>query len=267
MSSTALEHNPRVLLSRNELEVILRVLEVGDLPGLESDPLGELTAEQRAYGLIVAERSLRARELARTNEAGKLLIHREVLELVGACGLSEGTLVVTTARPADATGAQWYGHRLGETCVVHSLPDLALHQFTQVADRTALVQLIGASAGWPDCPAAPISPVTLAGDVIASARTMAPQDQAAAATALKAAGAESVTADALAATFASPYGVTVVQAIHRRDANTVAAASVSILYNDAQLWLMTEIDSGASQFDLRTATRPQVETLIQQMEW
>lgn len=275
MSANPPDNMPRVLLSRNELLVILKLLAVADLPGLGPDPLGELSAEQQAYGMTVAERSLRAREMALVDQQGALLVQREVLELIGSCALAQGTLVVTDVRPSENRANQWFGHRLDTTFVAHFLPDSALHQFNQVADRAALAALIGDFASWPDCPAAPLAALELTGAVLAAAREQAGQDGRTAARLLVEAGADAASAEAVAAILSSAHGVTVVQAIHRRDADTAAVTSVTVLYNKTGVWVMTEMEASASPgsgagdglYRLGPATRPQVEALIQQLEW
>lgn len=258
----------RVLLSYNELLVILRLLGAGGLPGVGADPLGELSADQQAYGLLVAERALRARELARGDEGGGLLVQRGVLELVGSCVLAQGTLIATHVHTGDGRAAQWFGHRLDATFVAHLLPDPVLHQFTQVGDRGGLVKLFGDLAGWPDCPAAPAAPLVLPGEIIAAVRERAPQNREAAAALLAAANAEGASATALLDVLAQPYGVTVVQAIHRRDADAAAVASVTVLSHTGGLWLMTEVAGGqGGNYRLAPATRAEAATLISQLEW
>lgn len=267
MSATLPAPNVRVLLSHNELLVILRLLSVAGLPGLGPDPLGELSAEQQAYGLMVAERSLRARELATVDAQGNLLLQRGVLELVGSCALAQGTLIVTHVHAAEQRAVQWFGHRLDATFVAHFLPDPVLHQFAQVDDRAGLVKLIGDFAAWPDSPAAPVEPLALPADVIAAAREQAAQNRDAARELLAAAGAPPASAAALSAILAQPHGVTVVQAIHRRDADTAAVASITVLANAGGLWLMSELDGEQGRYRLRPATRAEAEALIGQMEW
>lgn len=268
MSANLPATDTRVLLSYNELLVILRLLGAGGLPGAGPDPLGELSAEQQAYGLMVAERALRARELARSDEGGGLLVQRGVLELVGSCVLAQGTLIVTHVHTGDGRAAQWFGHRLDATFVAHLLPDPVLHQFTQVGDRDGLVKLIGDLSAWPDCPADSAASLVLPGEVIAAVREQAPQNRAAAAELLVAADAEGASAAALLDVLAQPYGVTVIQAIHRRDADAAAVASVTVLSHAGGLWLMTEVAGGqAGSYRLTPATRAEAETLIRQLEW
>ena len=54
-----------ILLSRDELLLVLTLLEAQYIPGLDIDPLGERSAEQQDLAFVVAARGLRARDLAR----------------------------------------------------------------------------------------------------------------------------------------------------------------------------------------------------------
>lgn len=268
MSANSPAINSRVLLSRDELLVILRLLSAVALPGLGPDPLGELTVEQQALGLIVAERSLRARELATLDEQGALLIQRGVLELVGSCALAPGTLVVTHVGALQNRAVQWFGHHLDAIFVAHLLPDIVLHQFTQAANRAALVALAGDLAAWPDCPAAPLPPLVLPADVIVAAREQAPQNGDAVRSRLIAANADPASATALTEILAGPHGVTVVQALHRRNADITAVTSITVLSHSAGLWVMTELETGdPGQHRLQPVTRAEAEALISQLEW
>ncbi|MFN8468707.1 MAG: hypothetical protein U0X20_24325 [Caldilineaceae bacterium] len=269
MSANLPPNLPRVLLSHNELSVILNLLSVASIPGVGADPLGDLTAEQQAYGLMVAERGLRARELAVINDGGRLLVQQAVLELVGSCVLAEGTLVVTTIGATEGSGVQWFGHRLGETFVVHTLPDVVLHQFSQVPDRAALVRLIVDAAALPDTPDAPSLLLTQPAAIIAAVRELALQSSSAAVETLLASGADYDAAAAFVAVLANRHAVTIIQSVHRLAAEKAAISTVTLLYNSSDLWLMTELDGDTESavFLLRPATRTQAEQLIAQLEW
>lgn len=269
MSANLPANLPRVLLSHNELSVILNLLSVASIPGVGADPLGDLTAEQQAYGLMVAERGLRARELGVIDDGGKLLVQQAVLELVGSCVLAEGTLVVTSIGAAEGSGVQWFGHRLGETFVVHTLPDVVLHQFSQVADRAALVRLVADTATLPDNTGALSLLLTQPGATIAAVRELALQSSSAAVEVLLASGADPVAAAAFVSILANRHAVTIVQSVHRLAADKAAISAVTLLYNSSDLWLMTELDGGteSAMFLLRPATRTQAEQLIAQLEW
>ena len=269
MSANLPPNLPRVLLSHNELSLVLNLLSAASIPGVGPDPLGDLTAEQQAYGLTVAERGLRARELAVIDDSGGLLVQRSVLELVGSCVLAEGTLVVTTIGAGEGRGVQWFGHRLGATFVVHTLPDVVLHQFSQAPDRAALVRLITNTAALPDNAGAPSLLLTQPGATIAAVRELALQSSSAAVEALLASGADPDAAAAFVSILANPHAVTIVQSIHRLAADQAAVSTVTLLYNSSDLWLMTELDGSTepAMFLLRPATRTQAEQLIVQLEW
>ena len=53
-----------IMLSRDELLLVLGLINTEYIPGLDADPLGELSTDQLVLALTVAGRGLRARGLA-----------------------------------------------------------------------------------------------------------------------------------------------------------------------------------------------------------
>ena len=78
-----------LLLSREELLLLLDLLQANTIPGLEVDPFGELNDAQRQLAIVWAGRALRARELAQLNEAGELMVHDDLLTAVGTCAYAD----------------------------------------------------------------------------------------------------------------------------------------------------------------------------------
>ena len=72
-----------ILLSREELLYVLNILQAQTIPGLDADPLGQMDGPQHQLALVVAERALRARELAISHNGSGMVVHNALLTAVG----------------------------------------------------------------------------------------------------------------------------------------------------------------------------------------
>lgn len=262
----------RLLLSREELLVILNLLDVAAFPGVGPDPLGELTVEQQAYALIVAERALRARELALLDDAGNLLVQRPVLDLVGACAYAGGLLLATSTQSPGGLTAQWFGHHFQETFVAQHPTESVLYQFAEYANRADLVQALAAFCGWPADATAAGGSLTLPQEQFVAVREMAGQAQRDDAAAhLVQWGATPEAAGALAELLASPHTVTVLQALQAGAEDTAIASTVTVLHGATALWLVYESSAAAEgevgPLVLRPATRQEIASVVAGLPW
>ena len=83
-----------MLLSQEELVVLLRILRAPGILGLDTKFLNNMSTEQVAAALVAAERSLYARGLIQVNEnENRVDIDATALALVGTCLLPEYTLM------------------------------------------------------------------------------------------------------------------------------------------------------------------------------
>jgi len=130
-----------ILLSREELVFLLFLLKVDFIPGLDADPLGNLSKEQKNLGLAYAERSLRARGLVSIDEKGELVVREALLLMVGTCAYPE-LMISIHHFPTKIPPSQVYWNAKSGVAVAHTRPDAPLHGFGFIKDRNTLVQQI-----------------------------------------------------------------------------------------------------------------------------
>ena len=110
-----------VTISREELLAILNVLRSPTIPGLDSEPSGELTPEQEAFAIVVARRALLARGLAQLRADGEFLVQRGLLAAVGACAYAQDSiLVLHLARRRPSPAASLRQHPRGRRGSAHA---------------------------------------------------------------------------------------------------------------------------------------------------
>lgn len=162
-----------VLLSREELLLILRMLRAPTLAGLDTDPADALDAAQQSVVFTVAERALQARALAQVRAGGELAIHTALLAAVGVCAYPQTTIFVYHW-PANADAAiRYFGHARAGEIVAHTRPTDVLHLFTRLPSATHLVAQLFAACGWEDGPAGSAQNFTLPAPIFADARRLA----------------------------------------------------------------------------------------------
>jgi hypothetical protein len=120
-------------LSREELVLILRLLEAQAFPGLLADPLGEMTGEQEALSLVFAERAMRSRGFAALKD-GKLVILKPIMQALLAAIAPMGSVVITHFR-GKGFPLQLYISHLEDNYVVHRVVDQVLYQFSVFSDK------------------------------------------------------------------------------------------------------------------------------------
>jgi len=139
-----------VLLSREELLLTLRLLQVESIPGLDNDPRGNLTPEGLELALTVAGRALRARELAQVQEDGSLALHNLLMTAVGICAYATQTVFVYHWQEDGDLPVRYFGHIRGDDFVAHTRPDDVLHLFTLLPTKAQMVEQVLQLCSWED---------------------------------------------------------------------------------------------------------------------
>ncbi|MCB8977457.1 MAG: hypothetical protein H6657_08565 [Ardenticatenaceae bacterium] len=139
-----------ILLSREELLLTLRALQVASIPGIDRDPLGDLTPDGLELAMTIAERSLRARELAQVREDGSLALHNLLLTAVGVCAYATKMVFVYHWRDDGDLPVRYFGHMRDGDFVAHTRPDDVLHLFTLLPTKDQMIEQIAQLCGWED---------------------------------------------------------------------------------------------------------------------
>lgn len=234
-----------VILSRDEVMVILKLIGAVTLPGLEEEPIPGLTAEQQALALIIAERALRARGLAMITDEGKLLVQAAVLRLVGICVLATRSVFVTTVASETGAARQLIAHPHDGSWVLHERPSPTLHSFQLTEGTTRLVEAITAITEWPTTYSEQKWMLELTNDLLESVGKLARDgNRVAAVHGLVAAGNEEVASQQLVELLSQSHGITVVQRVKALTDSSISLQSVSFLHHEQELLMVVETEQG-----------------------
>jgi len=256
-----------LLLSREELRLVLNSLETDFIPGLDAEPLGELTPDQDTLILTVAGRALRARELARQEADGELAFHNALLTVVGVCAYSENVVFAYHWPPDQIIPRRYFGHIRGEDIVAHTRPEDILHLFSLLPTREQLIDQILAACAFEDVSSSGPFEFSLSSDAFASVRELAGAGEADKAVALLVENdTPPETANAFVATLTdSPY-TSILQTVKQPGDGTVQKRDFTVLQNDQQSWLgvaASEEEDGPVR--VKTTSRNEIQALL--AEW
>lgn len=234
-----------ILLSRDELLLVLSQMETGYIPGLDADPLGELTDEQQSLALTVAGRGLMARELAGLTEDGQLVLHTALLTAVGVCAYSQNAIFAYRWPAGSDTPVRYFGHIRGDVAVAHTRPQDVLHLFSLTPSRAALIDeivaLAAGSAATNKASVAPAGELTVSGADLGRARELAASGAADAAAVLLGGAGQSPAAVALADLLAASPDVTILQTLKQLETGAVEKRDFTLIsgQNGQGSWLVT----------------------------
>lgn len=265
---TASQKPVNVVLSRDELALVLSLLQVQTIPGMDPEPLGPRTPEQEDIAFVVAARGLRARGLAQVRSAdqpkdAQLTVHVGVLAAVGACAFSTAALFVYHWPSQRELPLRIFGHVRDGVFVIHTPQEDALHRFTMLASQEQLVDQALAVCQLTEQPAALAGELRLAGNDFARLRELAEQGDLAQASALLAPEpASQVLVDSLLAVLASKPQVTIVQTLQAAEASAVTRRDFTLVQDTSALWLVEPVDVDASLLDARPVKRSAVRALL-----
>ncbi len=233
-----------VLLSREELLLLLNLLQADDIPGLEIDPFGELNDDQRQLAIIWAGRALRARELAQLNEDGKLMVQEGLLTAVGTCAYADKAIFAFHWHAGSKIASPYFGHIRGNNVVAHTRPEDVLHLFTTLPSQKELLSQLLDFCGYENMPSASSQPLEMkvTNDVFVLAREAADGDENEKAVALLVDnGAGKETAVALTSTLTNAPNISILQTFKNDENNVAQKNDVTIIYNDICIWFVSPI--------------------------
>ncbi|MCB0199112.1 MAG: hypothetical protein KDI03_03490 [Anaerolineae bacterium] len=242
MTNGEKEQPLNILLSRDELMLVLGELDSDYIPGLDVDPLGELAPEQQSLALTVAGRGLMARELAGLTDEGDLVLHTALLTAVGVCAYSQNALFAYHWPAGSDAPTRYFGHLRGDVSVVHTRPQDVLHLFSLLPSRAALIDEVVALSGSSTSPTKSnfSGELTVSGADFGRARELAAAgdaDQAA----VVLGGAALPGAVALADTLAASPDVTILQTLKQLESGDIQKRDFTLIasQNGHGAWLVT----------------------------
>jgi hypothetical protein len=249
-----------ILLSRDELLFVLNELEADYLPGLDTDPLGQLTAEQQALALTVAGRALQARELVRNFASGEQVLHNALLTMVGVCAYAQSALMVYHWPTGSGAPVRYFAHLRGEDIAAHSRPGQVLHLFSLLPSRTQLVGQVLAVCRYQDASGTTAFEFAAPAPVFGRARELAGAGHATEAVdVLVSSGAPALAAQAFVETLGASPSVSIMQTVKQAEDGRVLQHDFTLLQNGGPAWLAVDSDAGLR---IKTATRNDLEAVL-----
>lgn len=255
-----------ILVSRDELLFVLNALEADFIPGLDSDPLGELTPEQQAVAQVVARRALQARELARMQPDGEVQIHTALLTMVGVCAYAHNVAFVYHWPANEDSPRRYFGHIRGDDIVAHSRPEEVLHLFSLLPSKEHLIDQILTFCRWRTVPDSPPIEFTLPAEAFASVRELAAsgsEDQAL--QTLTQSGVSAAAADAFVNTLTHLPQVSILQTVKQPGTGRVEKRDITLLKTNTQSWLALAPPEDDAPLRVKTVTPEEVGRLL--AEW
>lgn len=244
-----------ILLSREELLFVLDLLQADSIPGLDADPLGELTPEQRSLALIWAERALRARELAHLQEDGEVVLHNALLTAIGVCAYPQSTVFVYHWAADGDILTRYFGHMRGNNIVAHSRPEDVLHLFTLLPSKEHLVDQVLAVCEYEDVPAHQPFEFTVSSGDFARVRELAEAGEAEQAIdVLSNGGVAPEAAAAYVQTLADSPRVSIMQTLRQQENAAVEKQDFTLIQNGHQMWLVSAASGETGDAPLRVKT-------------
>ncbi len=253
-----------VQLSREELLLVLDLLQVTSIPGLDTDPFGELDEAQRQLALIWAGRALRARGLAQVNDEGELTVHSALLTAVGVCAYSNNALFAFHWPSNGETPVRYFGHMRGDDIAVHTRPEDVLHLFALLPSKEELLSQVFAFCECEDVPGAHTFEMTVSNDDFVQARELANNGEAEQAVELlTGSGGEGETAVAFIATLANSPRISILQTLKQDGDDAVQKSDFTVVQNDEYAWFIASAQTeGDAALLIKSTTRSEVEDVL-----
>jgi hypothetical protein len=240
MAELTVSETGSVVLTREELTLVTRAVGSTELPGVGAEPPDRLGGAQEAYGQAYAQRSLRARGLATVDAERHLVVASSLVRLVQTCTHARQALWLFRMSPGAAT-MQAFGYVGDESVVLHTKPELLLHEFATLPNEAALIERIVALAGCAALPNGAGTPLVIPAETIARARRIAAErDVRGAATALEDGGVDDANAAAIATTLAGAHSVSVFVHLVPQPDGTFDREEITVLHGGGAAWAMTQ---------------------------
>ena len=255
-----------IVLSRDELLLVLSLLQVQYIPGMDVDPLSDRTAEQQDLAFVVAARGLRARDLARVRadaQPGHLVVHVGLLAAVSACAYSSNAVFVYHWPSQAEVPSRVFGHVRDGSFVLHTPVEDVLHRFTILPSKEHLTDQVLAACQPMDAQASVSGEIQMSGSDFAQLRHLAEQgnlDQAR--TLLTADPASAGLVSALLTTLSSQPQVSIVQTLKQVDAGAVLKRDFTLMQDAGTLWLVAPTAADDNILFVKPATRAEVRSLL-----
>ncbi len=268
MNNKNTQQPTNILLSRKELQVVLNLLETTFIPGLDADPLGDLTPEQQSLALGVAEHALQARQLVQMQANGKLVIDNTLLTAVGVCAYSQNAIFILHWSVQGQIPARYFAHIRQDGIVAHTRPKNILHQFSLLPSKEYLIEQVLTVCEYEDLPTNQAFEFTMSSPEFIKVRELtAANDTEKALELLVNNKTPSQTAQAFIKTLANSPRISVLQTLTQEDNETVQRRDFTLLQNSHHTWFVIAPPGETNEAPLqaKTITKDKIQALL--AEW
>ena len=236
-----------IMLSQEELAVVVHYLEADTLLGLEPELFAGLSANQVTLVLGVAERALVARGFLKPGADNRFQVEPAVFAVVGACVFPETSLIVTQIRPGTLAETCFF-HISRRMIVMHTIPMTAIHQFIAVEEKEAIARAVLSILDLDVSFEQPLGePAQVGQAILVHARDVAQAEGPGAAFhVLSQTNMNEEVARELAATLAQPVANTTLAYIEHKEEGELSDG-FTVLQGQGALWLLTPVEDSATE--------------------
>lgn len=254
-----------VVLSREEVLAILRITNLPIIPGLGEEPIPNLTVEQQALSLIVAERSLRARGLASIDAKGHLRIYSDVLRMLYVCALPSLSVFITVTQSPSGESTQFIAHHRDNAWVLHNVRESVLHAFLRTKNWSQVFEQITTFCQWSDKPSTKKFILTIPSEKLKEVRELAVNNRIDEANkALTDSGNDLPTAKELTSMLTQAHQITIMQCVTFQSNATVGIQTVTTLHKNGDLFvgIETEAEGDDSTYTIRPVSSNDLKNIL-----
>ncbi len=227
-----------IFLSRKELQVVLDLLETTFIPGLDADPLGDLTNEQQSLALTVAEHALQARQLIQV-QANDKLVDNTLLKAVGVCAYSQNAIFILHWPAQGEIPTRYFGHIRQDGIVAHTRPKNILHKFSLLPSKEHLIEQVLTVCQYENLPTKQTLEFTMSGAQFVKVRELVEANDTEKAVELLVNNkTPSESAKAFIKTLAHSPRISVMQTLSQEDSKAVQRRDFTLLQNSHHTWLI-----------------------------
>lgn len=234
-------HVPLLYLSFDEIVYLCTLLNRPPFLGLGVDLYESITPEQRAYGLICAERSLRARGVARLDETGSIQVQNDLLNAIGTAAYAQQTYILQQVS-TDAVLNRISTYVLEDQITLLFSPASMIIGIVVLPSREQMIAEMVAFC----LPAGPTiasegqHQFVVSGELLESIRQAAATDSATIAAQLGAEKVPPASAKSFATTVSTPHSVAMVHVVTPQTEDRTAVQQFSVIQNEDSAWLAVE---------------------------
>lgn len=240
---SVLLNNVGIQLSREELLYMLYLIKTDYILGLEPDPMGKMSTEQIELGLVFAERSLRARELAAIDNKGDLQVDSSLLAMIEACAYSDFVVALHYFQP-EGLRQKIFWHRRQGLIVKHTIPSAELHHFSFTKEGDLLINEILSYCNISQPKVVNLPKFQVKSDLLGAVKESANVDMKKAIELLTEVNVPADSAYEICTILSGKYSIAALHLAHQSKNNELAKNELTVLSGETSTWMMKDIGEG-----------------------